>query len=1391
MILCYLKYFWPTTVIFILLISTGCVSIEIIDYLSNVVSYWKNNDIRSEVQFDDKDYFALMVSAFSGKDAKVIGNVNSVMKSKKSIEIIMPFLIGEKLNEYEDCLSQMIKPLLTQDKYKSLISNFKSHLNKIFSELQSKSAETIDTVESVNTEQKEINYVFNECNFKDSSDCFEYLKSLLIVLNELDLCGIQMKPDTNTKGNVEVLKEESIKLGRKYQKIGNMNSWLELWQKMSNFQVEKSIGGLIEELMLCVRLMNIHDLGYLDKAKKQLKNDIQNAKHNYNDLDTILRGNWEGLKDVSNQIKIKSDELKAKGQILQSDNLLLDKVNEIKVNMRKLEDEIRKLEDEINQTKKAELDVIEKYEGYLKACSNISNYSNKEHIDNSFAELNKECYLSLIRLVSDYIFDEKNSLKYLKFIELNESGCYKVKLDLINKFCKHIFTSLETFSVIQIIKDLATDDGNIYSYVDNELFDDYFNKIGNNEYKFLLKMCKSMQEYGKENSFMQDFNGSAKIVDLKNHELRNHFYKFMTKTQDKCNFHSAFEIFKGMSEVRGTFNFEDNDYNCMQILFFCFWDVDKVRKIIDTLIANNKYENNKFIDALKSFVFGKELIFKAKDDVETFEKIFEKIKTIESKKLYCKCKLNAPVLKKLNDFYNNKFSSINPLKKWAVNTFLKNGNLVKGNGNLPQNMSIDNGDNRITDDIYKIEDIDLKKKLQDFRDKYVFLKLIVDDKSYLWFMVSYLASPVIWLILIVIGFGVFNMIPDFNKIALELAPLLNSNVKYINRNLFLDFSKYISDFHQIVFIVLLFVSWFLFSVYRYVRYFRIGFGSIEKLIIHMTSAFLFVCLMYSQKDVINIQPTEMMIDFSKRNHVVRSKFDNVVKYYEDNIASSKYNKWGFVIFFVFIVVYVLYSILTVDLLPVIVLFNSINGGWIGDEISHSDLSFSSSLFKNISMRGAFFNEVSIKEKLRKVIEEKYSFEIELKTDCSEGIDEDSVNEDIINNVFKGVGEFKWVVIVVNVVFQLFTFIFVFFLSFMFCSLGSSIKFFVLNFDDLTFILKNPKDMALMKSIDNIKSIGLTIKEFKLLDIDDKQFEGDRRKFILRFKNAMFSGDTDQMNELLNFCEYEDLKELLTNRLNEDKSVLLRDIDFKFVGNEVYIIEGDYQYRMNVNMVELYGKYGSGKSTMQDMLSGDRKCIGAKINDMLTYYMDPSSRTLLSYFSSSYTSYLDTVSVFDNLKNANSHFSRDTSVFADIGIPKYSEQLDFNYSDIFMSMGQRCRMDFVYFFSQLDENIAKGRKGFIAFMDEPFGALDSVSVDLTWKVMQKYSEDYGVVFFVVDHSGFAQSKAQLRFVIQDKTLKFFVDDGFELKDLTFDEEGVAEYNDMKIYRTHVNNVKYKG
>jgi hypothetical protein len=74
-----------------------------------------------------------------------------------------------------------------------------------------------------------------------------------------------------------------------------------------------------------------------------------------------------------------------------------------------------------------------------------------------------------------------------------------------------------------------------------------------------------------------------------------------------------------------------------------------------------------------------------------------------------------------------------------------------------------------------------------------------------------------------------------------------------------------------------------------------------------------------------------------------------------------------------------------------------------------------------------------------------------------------------------------------------------------------------------------------------------------------------------------------------------------------------------------------------------------------------------------------NRSLCPSYSSSYTYLLKTVSMLFNLQNANPNFNPNTSLFDDMGLDKYYEQLDFKYNDIFASAEQRCRIDLVYFF----------------------------------------------------------------------------------------------------------------
>ena len=707
-------------------------------------------------------------------------------------------------------------------------------------------------------------------------------------------------------------------------------------------------------------------------------------------------------------------------------------------------------------------------------------------------------------------------------------------------------------------------------------------------------------------------------------------------------------------------------------------------------------------------------------------------------------------LGRLNDIYYNELYSVNPLRRWVLNRFLYGKGMVAKN---------DENNSEKYKELQNIPVIDDK-----FKDKYLFIKLIVDDAGSILLGLVFVVQFG-WWILMEIGFRLMSSIQDFNKIALNLSPLFNANIEYVNRNLFLDFSKYICDFHHIVFVLALFVFWLIFSIYSYINYFNILFKTTENLIVHLLALGLFVILMFLQKDVIVISSEEMMIDYSEKHHVVVSNLNNVIGYYDNGLKRSKYNKWAILVFALFAIVYLVYALWNVSAVDVL--------GFYGVYSPWSEY-YGVCLLNEMSIcvKGPFVDY----DKLRETLMVEFN-------KLLGGID---LPDEAMNRVIGSIKNQYSAVITMEVVVKLFTFIFMWYMSYMFYSSGGAVKFFIADYSDLLFIFNSPEDMKKMQSVDDIKFMSLKIDEFRLFDIDDKQLSSKQRFFVMKFKDAMFAGDKVEMNRLLSECEYNDLRTMIQNKLNDSKSLLLKNVDVKFKGNIVEIIENGWKYKMNANIVELHGASGSGKSTIQNMLIGKRKYVGANINNILTYYMEPSSRYLLPSFSSSYSNYLKTVSVFENLTNADVDFDRNTSIFKDVGIGKYSDQLDYNYSDIFMSMGQRCRMDFVYFFTQLNANINKGRKGFLSFMDEPFGALDPTSVDLTWSVMQSYIRKYDLLFFIVDHSGFAASKADLRMMIQDKTLKFYVDTEatVQLKDLEFDDSGVAEYNGRKIVRQAV-------
>ena len=703
------------------------------------------------------------------------------------------------------------------------------------------------------------------------------------------------------------------------------------------------------------------------------------------------------------------------------------------------------------------------------------------------------------------------------------------------------------------------------------------------------------------------------------------------------------------------------------------------------------------------------------------------------------------LLGRLNDIYYNALSSINPLKKFILRILIFDRTLF--------GIGEENDINHI-------------------KDKYVFLRLIRQDEGYLVLSILCIFSCLGWWLLAEVGFRALHAVQDFDKIALGISPIFNANIEYVNSNLFLDFSKNISDFHHIVFISTLFAAWLIFSLYSYIQYFDILFGVGVNFILHLMSFILFIALMFFQKDVINVSTQEMMIDYSSRAHMVVSSPENVIKYYEDNVSRSKYNKWAMLVFFVFTIFYLLYSVFRVNLVRAIRLF-AINLSFSKDEDkvpSYGSLSLADIASGDSPINGILFDENKVTEQLKESIKKKFVGEAELHIE-----------------IISHVGKLKNKVLAADIAVKMLTFIFMFYMSIVFCSLSGSFKFFIIDYANLWFIFKSPEDIAMMTEVNNIDEMTLKIDRYILFDLDETKFDISKKKFIFMFKNAMFAGDFDEMNNLLDSCEHEDLKTLIKSKLNDNKNLLLHNIDIKFKGNELEIIEDEWRYKLSANMVELHGASGTGKSTIQNFLIGKRKYIGAKVNDILTYYMNPTSRHLLPSFSSSYTNYFGTVSLFDNLQNADENFNKDSSVFRDLGISKYSEQLSSNYSDIFMSMGQRCRMDFVYFFTQLDSNIESGRTGFMSFMDEPFGALDDASVQFTWDIMSRYIEKYNLLFFIVDHSGFAASKADLRMVIKDKTLKFFVDDKLQLKDLEFDEDGIAEYNGKKIYRELIGNM----
>ena len=933
--------------------------------------------------------------------------------------------------------------------------------------------------------------------------------------------------------------------------------------------------------------------------------------------------------------------------------------------------------------------------------------------------------------IKDYIFTEYNINKYLAYRDGMKMDDYSNTFNNINNLSKVLVNSIDLFSFTDILKDALDPRRNEYklnSYVD------YMWLSSHNVCKSFCLLISNVNDYIAKERLRID----------KQNNIDEYVANFIKQTYD---FH-ALNFIKNGANISYSMKDLFNDIISIEENYIKKLEYKNLTNAndIELLFKNKIYKNNKLIKRL--------LDFKNDRPIKENES-FVDLTSMKSSDRY----LHISFFSNLNDIYYKELVSSNPISKWALT------NLFYGDC-LIYYVDID-APHADTCTFCK-----MKVLGREFKEKYVFLKIIADDNEYLKLSIAFILSGFGWWILFEIGFRVMSSIQDFNEIALSISPIFNANIEYVNRKLFLDFSRYICDFHHIVFISILFVFWLVFSFYSYIRYFDILFKVLQNFAIHMMSFVMFVFLIICQKDVVNISCEEMMIDYSDTYHVVVSGPENVIKYYRNNISKSRYNKWSFVVFFVFSGSYIVYSLFSLDLSKAIVLLTS-NMSWRSTRLfKFWVFNFFDSLCFNFSVNGIFFKQDDVKSKMDEVLTNRFQ-------EYKQVITSDSV--------LLGVNDYKSFVAVVCIILKMIVFIFFLYMSYSLYSVGGAIRFFIIDYANLWFIFKSPEDIAMMTEVNNIDEMTLKIDRYILFDLDETKFDISKKKFIFMFKNAMFAGDFDEMNNLLDSCEHEDLKTLIKSKLNDNKNLLLHNIDIKFKGNELEIIEDEWRYKLSANMVELHGASGTGKSTIQNFLIGKRKYIGAKVNDILTYYMNPTSRHLLPSFSSSYTNYFGTVSLFDNLQNADENFNKDSSVFRDLGISKYSEQLSSNYSDIFMSMGQRCRMDFVYFFTQLDSNIESGRTGFMSFMDEPFGALDDASVQFTWDIMSRYIEKYNLLFFIVDHSGFAASKADLRMVIKDKTLKFFVDDKLQLKDLEFDEDGIAEYNGKKIYRELIGNV----
>jgi hypothetical protein len=89
--------------------------------------------------------------------------------------------------------------------------------------------------------------------------------------------------------------------------------------------------------------------------------------------------------------------------------------------------------------------------------------------------------------------------------------------------------------------------------------------------------------------------------------------------------------------------------------------------------------------------------------------------------------------------------------------------------------------------------------------RYIYLNLIASDENmYLLLIVMYLL-PLLWWVLLELGFRLFNSINDFDLIAVDMICSLNANVEYANKNILLNLSNHISNFHKIIFFIVLLI----------------------------------------------------------------------------------------------------------------------------------------------------------------------------------------------------------------------------------------------------------------------------------------------------------------------------------------------------------------------------------------------------------------------------------------------------------------------------------------------------------------------------------------------------------------------------------------------------------